>query len=317
VQPSKYWEELNRRGQGWLDSSGFDNFKRTVAKHYFTWMQVRPWDPQIRFLVSQLPWTATLANIIRTFMPPKHQHMPMVESLAYNFLTNLVWDYAAKHCARISKLTEPSVGNPPRIMRNGRLVSQDLANSAIEAEFIMTHMPKGTTVNRICELGAGYGRTAHALISLMPGVRYVVIDIPPALYVSQKYLSTVYPQRKVFAWRPFRSFQEIQAEFEASDLAFLLPSQIEMLPDGLFDLFINISSLHEMRLEQIRYYFAQIRRLLRTDGCFYLKEWKVSTIPYENVQVRREDYPFADWQILIEQEAKIQTQFFEVLLQKG
>ena len=99
------------------------------------------------------------------------------------------------------------------------------------------------------ELGAGYDRNAHVLLSLLPGVRYVVIDIPPALYVAQRYLPSVFPDRKVFTWRTFESYPEIQSEFEHADLAFLLPSQIEMLPDGLFDLFVNISSLHEMRLE--------------------------------------------------------------------
>jgi putative sugar O-methyltransferase len=151
----------------------------------------------------------------------------------------------------------------------------------------------------------------------LPGVKYVVVDIPPALYVSQKYLSTIHPGKKVFTWRPFNSYAEIKDEFEAADLAFLLPSQIEMLPEGLFDLFVNVSSLHEMRIDQIRYYFTQIRRLVRNDGCFYLKEWKVSRIPYENVIIRREDYPFEGWKVLTEREVRIQTQFFEALLQKA
>ena len=316
VQPSKYWIELNKSDQGQLYAAGFENFKQTVAKHYFTWTQIWPWDPQIRFLMSQLPLTTTIANVFRTFSPLKHTHLSLTESLACNFLSNMVWDYAVKTCPRIDKLSEPAIGNPPRLLRNGRLISQDLANSALEADFVLANLPKSLKVQRACELGAGYGRTAHALISLMPGVKYVVVDIPPALYVSQKYLSSIYPGKKVFTWRPFNSYAEIKAEFEAADLAFLLPSQIEMLPDGLFDLFVNVSSLHEMRIDQIRYYFTQIRRLVPQNGCFYLKEWKVSRIPYENVIIRREDYPFEGWEILTEREVRIQTQFFEALLQK-
>ncbi|MSU59251.1 MAG: putative sugar O-methyltransferase [Pedosphaera sp.] len=327
VQPSKYWVELNRSDESALVAVGFENFKRTVARHYFTWTQIWPWDSQLRFLMSQLPLTATCANTLRTFRPLKHQHMPISQSLAVNFLSQMIWDYALKTCPFLEKLAEPEIGNPPRVLRNGRLISQDLANSALEAQSILAGLPvtlwpspastpltgdqigegggreggeghKTTGVKRVGELGAGYGRNAHVLLSLLPGVRYVVIDIPPALYVAQRYLSAVFPARKVFAWRPFQSYAGIKDEFEQADLAFLLPSQIELLPDGLFDLFVNVSSLHEMRLEQIKYYFTQIRRLVRDQGWFYLKEWKVSHIPFENIVIRQEEYPLSEWQIL-------------------
>jgi putative sugar O-methyltransferase len=316
VQPSKYWVELNRSDEAQLVAVGFENFKQTVAKHYFTWTQIWPWDSQLRFLMSQLPLTTTCANIFRTFHPIKHQHIALGPSLALNFLSQMVWDYASRTCPFLNKLGEPEVGNPPRLLRNGRLISQDLANSALEAQSILGGLPGPSAVKRIGELGAGYGRNAHVLISLLPGVRYVVIDIPPALYVSQRYLSSVFPDRKVFMWRSFKSYTEIKDEFERADLAFLLPSQIELLPDALFDLFVNVSSLHEMRLEQIKYYFTQIRRLVRVPGWFYLKEWKVSRIPFENIVIRREDYPLAEWRILFDREAAVQTRFFEALLEK-
>ena len=316
VQPSKYWVELNRSDESALLAVGFENFKRTVAKHYFTWMQIWPWDSQLRFLMSQLPLTATGANIFRTFQPLKHEHMPLSQSLAVNFLSQMIWDYALKTCPFLDKLAEPEIGNPPRVLRTGRLISQDLANSALEAQSILAGLPGTSGVKRVGELGAGYGRSAHVLLSLLPGVRYVVIDIPPALYVAQRYLSSVFPDRNVFTWRTFESYPTIQSEFEQADLAFLLPSQIELLPDGLFDLFVNVSSLHEMRLEQIRYYFTQIRRLVRDRGWFYLKQWKESHIPFENIVIRQEEYPLAEWQVLFARDAMVQTRFFEALLQR-
>jgi putative sugar O-methyltransferase len=317
VQPSKYWMKLNKGNQDQLFTSGFENFRRTVAKDYFTWTRMAPWDEQFRFLMKQLPITTTVANVFRTFMPFKHEFIPLRQSLTYNYLSNMVWDYAVRNFPEIEKLSEPSIGNPPQVYRNGRLISQDLANSGLEAQFILSELPKELKVRTVCELGAGYGRTAYALLSLRPGLRYVIVDIPPALYVSQRYLSAVYPDRKVFKCRPFDSYAQIKEEFESAELAFLLPSQIEFLPDECFDLFINISSLHEMSIKQIRYYFTQIRRMTRRQGCFYLKQWKVSPkIPYHDFVIRREDYPFNDWQVLREREAKIQTHFFEALLKK-
>lgn len=316
VQPSKYWIELNRSDESALLAVGFENFKQTVARHYFTWTHIWPWDSQLRFLMSQLSLTATCANMVRTFQPLKHQHLPVSQSLAVNFLSQMIWDYALKTCPFLDKLAEPEIGNPARVLRNGRLISQDLANSALEAQSILGGLPGTSGVKRVGELGAGYGRNAHVLISLLPGVRYTVIDIPPALYVSQRYLSSVFPDRKVFPWRAFKSYAEIKDEFEQAELAFLLPSQIELLPDGCFDLFVNVSSLHEMRLEQIKYYFTQIRRLVRDRGWFYLKEWKESHIPFENIVIRQEEYPLKEWQVLFEREAMVQTRFFEALLQR-
>jgi hypothetical protein len=71
-----------------------------------------------------------------------------------------------------------------------------------------------------------------------------------------------------------------------------------------------------MRLEQIRYYFTQIRRLVRDRGWFYLKQWKESHIPFENIVIRQEEYPLAEWQVLFARDAMVQTRFFEALLQR-
>ena len=79
---------------------------------------------------------------------------------------------------------------------------------------------------------------------------------------------------------------------------------------------MNVSSLHAMRLEQIKYYFSQIRRLVRDRGWFYLKEWKESQFPYENIVIKQEEYPLKEWQIHFEREAMVQTRFFKALLQR-
>lgn len=313
VQPSKFWIELNKLHN---KEELTQNFKRTAAKHYFTWSFLWPWDAQFLSLVRKLPWLTTLGNFLRALFPIKHELLTVRESVTCNFLTHMVWDYAVKTCPDTKTLSEPKIGNPLPIFREGKLISQDLANSAIEVEYIQTHIPSNLKLRRICELGAGYGRTAYVLLERIPKLQYVIVDIPPALYVSQTYLSSVFANKKIFKWRPFTSYQEIREEYEQADIAFLLPSQIELLPAESFDLFVNISSLHEMRIDQIRYYFSQIQRLVKKDGGFYMKEWKVSKIPFENVIIRREDYPLKGWKLLHEQEVKVQTEFFEWMLKK-
>ena len=38
ILPSRYWVELNNKNLQQLAESGYENFKRTVARNYFTWI---------------------------------------------------------------------------------------------------------------------------------------------------------------------------------------------------------------------------------------------------------------------------------------
>ncbi len=312
VQPSKFWQELNQRHSKRLASSGIENFKRTLAKDYFTWMRVLPWDSQIRFLISHLPLSATLRAAVGAFAPLKHRHIPLAEGLALNFLTRLLWQYAERELPdELAGLSEPPAGNPPRILHGGRPVSQDLANSVLEYRS-MAPVAKGI----VCELGGGYGRNAFVTASLASVRKYVMVDIPPALAVAQEYLSAVFPEKRHFEFRAFSDFDAVRAEFESADFAYLLPHQLALLPEGYVDLFVNISSLHEMRIDQIHHYLAEIRRLVRPGGHFYLKAWKVSNNPIEQIVVREEDYPLDGWIEIFRRTTAVQTRFFETLLKK-
>ncbi len=219
---------------------------------------------------------------------------------------------SSRHPELLNKLEEPREGNPPNLTRNGKLISQDLANSALEFRSIMAAPVSAEEVQTVLELGPGYGRTAYVFLKMMPGVRYILADIPPALAISERYLSDLFPTRRVFRFRPFKNYADVQAEFEAAQIAFLEPQQLALLPDNSADLFVNISSLHEMRLDQIKYYFQVIRRVIRKYA--YLKEWKESRIPFEEIVIRESDYPIpADWKQLYWRTCAVQDQFFEAM----
>ena len=74
ILPSKYWEELNRKNLQQLADSRFDNFKRTVARNYFTWI-VNPFNKQIRFLVSEAGLFRSLGIFWRALMAPRHEFL--------------------------------------------------------------------------------------------------------------------------------------------------------------------------------------------------------------------------------------------------
>ncbi len=327
VLPSKYWIELNKENLKQLEDTGYENFKQTVALNYFTWtmagsdapirylVQSFPKDKQVRYLLKNLPKWTILKNIFRVLCPPKkHQYFTWTQSLAYNLFTNLLWDFTKRNDPEhlLSAINEPPAGNPPKIYRGKKLISQDLAHSVLEYYSATEAYKNKNEIQTIIELGAGYGRTAYVFLKALPKVRYIIVDIPPALYIAERYLSEEFPEKKIFRWRDWGSFAEIENEFQNADIVFLLSSQLELLPQKCADMFINISSLQEMRMEQITYYFQQIDRL--TSGYFYSKQWKVSKIPYENITINESDYPLRpNWTKIYSRECKVQVRFFESL----
>jgi len=314
ILPSKYWVELNRKNLQQLADSKYENFKRTLARNYFTWI-VNPLNKQMRFLMREAGFWESIRIVYQAIRSPRHElFAKRKHTIFYNMLTNLLWDYVEKndHDGYLERLSEPLEGNPLQVMRNGRLISQDLANSLLEYKAILHPDLDKREVRTIMELGPGYGRTAHVFLELQPKCRYILVDIPPALYVAQRYLSNIFSERKIFGFRPFEDFESVRSEFEAAEIIFLMPNQLELLPDKSVDLFLNISSLHEMRMDQIRYYFEQIERLTRK--YFYFKQWKETTIPFENETITEADYPVgSDWTLVNRQQCEVQAKFFEAL----
>lgn len=310
-RPSAFWDNLNRVHLEYLSKSSFDNFKRTINSKYFNW-------GGLGILVHQL------SPVIYKLM--KGNFTPLIKSKNFggkksNFLESLIYrvylaslyEYVSQNdpLKLLDKIEEPLVGNPYLVRYKGRLISQDLCNSIYDF-YSMTSSIRLPKRIKIVELGAGYGRVGYVLLNVLRGSSYCVIDIPPALMVAQSYLSRVFPKEKIFKFRPFKSFKEVKKEFEQSRIQFLMPHQLEFLPNKYFDLFINISSLHEMTSEQINNYVKQIDRLCKT--YFYTKQWRKSRIQ-DNQYIKENEYPIPrSWKIIKRRDRHpIQSMFFDVL----
>lgn len=285
-------------------------FKRTLGLAYFTWLP-RPWDSQSRFLLRHTAPRDLLRSLPRLSWRGVSMQTARLQTVWLVLFTRLLWLYARRHdeLGLLDNIEEPAVGHPFEIRLGGRLISQDLANSALEFYSIREHFrPEGRA--SVCELGAGYGRLAYLFLKAAD-CRYTVIDIPPALAVSEHYLSAVFPEKRVFRFRPFGSYEEVREEFEAADIRFLLPHQAETLPARSFDLFVNVSSLHEMTRGQVAAYLEMAARLTR--GFFYSKQWWEGRNAHDGA-IRADEYPYPrGWRRLYLRAAKVQTEFFEAM----
>jgi putative sugar O-methyltransferase len=233
---------------------------------------------------------------------------------AYAAYLMLLKQYVAANDPRwlLERIDEPLVGNPLIVTDGGKAVSQDLCNSVHEFYSATRAMDADAKGLSVYELGAGYGRVGFVFLTALPSSTYTVIDIPPALFLAQSYLSTVFPDAKVFAFRPFRAYSEIKEEFESARIRFIGAHQITLLPDRAADLFINISSLHEMTMEQIAFYLGQIDRLTR--GYFYMKQWRRSRSLENGFRINENDYPIpARFSAVYRERHPLQRMFFHAL----
>jgi putative sugar O-methyltransferase len=319
-RPSRFWETLNSINAAQLQDPGFGSFKRTINQNYFNWLVARPWDPQYRSLIADWLGHPTLrvgtARLIRgadvEVTEARYQALrsPMVR-LGYAIFVAMLWERVRRidRLGLLSRLREPSLGDPILVRHGGQAVSQDIANSVLEFYAIEEAFPQGIPRNAtVVELGAGYGRLGWLLLSVRPDVRYIVVDIPPALAIAQEYLTRLFPDLSTVRFQ--RGIRHLDPAMRDVRLAFLTPNQLDAMPSLQADLFINVSSLHEMRPDQIAHYLSVVKQ--HTRGIFYMKQWQGWTNPRDGVTIREADYPIpVGWQKVYERPHPVQTHFFE------
>jgi hypothetical protein len=301
TQSGKFWQELGAEHAEALQQHGFDSVKRVQALRYFTWrwgVRRAVAGRQGRYLLahtSPAVWVrAALGRVDISDEAWAPVAWPRRERWLFAFATRLVWEIARRHgSSRTIALPEPTLGSPFPIDWRGRLISQDLANTALEMASIEQALG-GRQPEHVVELGAGYGRTAHAILSIYPEASYTIVDIPPAIEISRWYLGTLFPNRNV---------------------TFLDGRDLNASP-APFDLAISISSLAEMTPPVVARYLDMFDRGGREGAVVYLKQWFRWRNPLDEVEQTIDDYELpARWRRLFRRAARIQTAFAEVAFQ--
>ena len=320
---SRFWQDIGARNMEMLRSQGVGSFKRTVANNYYNWMVSYRNDPQFKYRWNEWKRHPSLSSFgfrfesdlaYQTTMHAAPTSLGRKEAWLYGLFVSLGWDIALRNdpAGYLQRLEEPLVGNPIRLRRGGRLISQDLANSAVECNLVAGLRPTDGRRFRVAELGAGHGRLAHVFLSQERG-QYMIFDIPPALYVSEWYLRQVLPNCRIFGFRPFRDWSEVADEVEQADLAFFTANQIRRLPSGYCDVTLTISTLPEMRPGQVDLYLSEFDRITR--GHIFLKQWKSWKNPHDGTELNIDYYnPGPRWRVALDRTDPLNPLFFNRVL---
>ena len=136
---------------------------------------------------------------------------------------------------KIEQIPKRNLGKPPTINFYGTKLSIDYLLAIEECDFCEDKLKNSKIV---CEIGAGFGRSCHAILSLFNIEQYIIIDLPEMILISREYLS------KVLNVEQYKKIKFVNA------------SDFEKIKD--VDIAINIASMQEMPPETVIKYLSWI-----------------------------------------------------------
>ena len=237
-----------------IDNESIKNYASTIALNYFTFLDTN------ENLIKN-----TYENVNETIIDykinlfKKHKNLNSDQSYKYNTLLILLYENLKKfdEIKLLKLLNDKSFCGytDPFIDINGTKITHDKINSLFEWHFIKK-IPISFNVkeNIILELGAGSGRVAETILTFNKNLKYVICDIPLALWISYCRLKEAFPEKKIKLCCDTNSKNEIEKALIENDILFIFPHQINLFEKKIFDIFLAIDCLHEMDKETISKY---------------------------------------------------------------
>ena len=125
------------------------------------------------------------------------------------------------------------IKSPKKSLGQNFLIDKNIINK-------ITRIVSIDSTKTIMEIGAGYGRTCHTILSNYDVQRYYILDLETCLNLSQKYLKTVLNEK---------NYSKIQ---------FVPVADFPLLENVKFDISINIDSMSEMTSKIVYDYLLYI-----------------------------------------------------------
>ena len=210
LRPSDQWKKINKTVLQNTERMSLDSFKSGPANH-----KISTWNPTnngVRFL----------------------------KELIFNLCEGL----SDQEWKLLTAISNRHIGKPYAIKYNNELVCLDYLQAVFEIYFISKQFELNNKV--VLEIGAGYGRTCHALLCNYDVSAYYIVDINNALTLAKRYLSKVL-HKKLFKKIYFISLEEFN-----------------VLDKIRFDLCLNIDSFSEMTSEAVYCYLSFIESHCRS-----------------------------------------------------
>jgi putative sugar O-methyltransferase len=210
--------------------------KKTIPIQSTLWKMINQKEIKLNKTNNLKDFKRTDINFRIALWNPKASGIRYLKTLIYNLCSLL----SEKDWDKIKKISNRDFGDPIAIKYNGESICLDYLQAFYELEFIN----RCVDINRLrfLEIGGGYGRTCHAIISNSNVKEYFIVDLKNCLNLSRNYL------RKVLSSDKFKVVK------------FILADSFDLLKNEYFDICINIDSFAEMDLSAVQNYLGYINK---------------------------------------------------------
>jgi putative sugar O-methyltransferase len=210
-------------------------------------------------LVRRLPGLREFVITFEKLTEAYENQLKMLLELSYHYCFN------ADPEGRLTRVGDSGAGSPHIQMKIGeRIYTLHFLRYFLQYLYLCRFVDFDTILG-IVEIGGGYGGMAEVILKLHPHIVYVDVDIPPQIYIAERYLSACFEGR-VQGYLESKKQEEVVPEScEGKQVFTLCPWQLPALR-GNFDLFINSASFQEMEPSVVENYARHLDRLVSTYG---------------------------------------------------
>jgi hypothetical protein len=121
---------------------------------------------------------------------------------------------------------------------------------------------KSPLPDTMLEVGGGACVNVAFYRSLNPALRTTVVDLPETIVFGYCFLRTVFPDLRIAL--PHQAGQDQSGH--PADVVFLLPTQVDRVPDDSINFCFNMSSFQEMEITTVNHYLRYLCRKLKVGG---------------------------------------------------
>ncbi|MGQ0826030.1 MAG: putative sugar O-methyltransferase [Actinomycetota bacterium] len=210
--------------------------------------------PAARTVIDQLVTSLNGALAVGEPALPYNVSVPELLHTAY-WLCELTATTSSQIVAP-DRLDISRVGSPYGIEIEGRFLTRSTLSYYMRYAFVAEHIDFND-VDTVVELGSGCGKQAEILHQLHPHLTILQLDLAPALYCAERYMTASYPDSVV----PCMTTRGNGAlSLEPGKVHFLLNARIADVDDIGRALFWNAASFGEMEPNVVEEYGADASR---------------------------------------------------------
>jgi putative sugar O-methyltransferase len=186
-------------------------------------------------VVDLTSFKSSAVNYKLALWDPQVNGVRYLKALIYYLAAHL----SAENRTRLRRIHHRETGGPIAVRYDGESVCMDYLQTVFELDFIS----RGVELDgmNILEIGAGYGRTCHAMLSNHDVAGYSIIDLDNSLTLAREYLRVVLDEHQ-FAKVRFFAVHDLE----------------QSLTGARIDLCVNIDSFAEMSAQTVHNYLGLI-----------------------------------------------------------